>query len=153
MIRIILPLAVVFLFRSTANAQIGCTLEQSKARYGSTSDIEHTPDGTLSARFLEATDGSTGGDFAIYASFAADGKCDCISYVVREGHDSRMTPKQAETLLRLNANGYIWTRTDTTPKEVDYSAHMDGKIAYQAFYSQGKKELMIATAEWWQTHQ
>jgi hypothetical protein len=151
-IRRILPLAVAFLFTAVANAQMGCTLEQSQTHYGMASDVKHNPDGTTSASFLAAPEGSIGGDFAIYASFAAGGKCDCISYVVREGHESRMTPNQAQTLLRLNANGYIWTRTDTTPKEVDYSAHMDGKIAYQAFYSQGKKQLMIATTEWWQTH-
>jgi hypothetical protein len=145
----LLILIAALFFSPAAKAQIGATLEQCKAHYGEASELQLNADGTpKKCRFQNPPNGSTGGEYNIYASFS-DGECVSVSYNGIHG----ITSKQAVALLRLNSNGYIWTRTGSTPKEIDYSAHFDGKVVMQAFYAAGKSQLMIATSEWWQNNQ
>ena len=142
-------LVALLLSSVAAEAQIGCTPEQCKNHYGEASDLESYADGsTKKCTFNNPSWGSTGGHYIVYVSFS-DGKCDCISYIGQNG----ITSKQAKILLQLNANGYIWTQTNSTSKAMDYSAHLDGKVSMQAFYAPGKSQLMIGTSEWWQRNQ
>jgi hypothetical protein len=84
-----------------------------------------------------------------FASFH-NGKAWYISYIPeddlgREDRGRGLTEKQIRDLLFSNANGYIWTRTGKNFKEVDYSAHLDGVIASQAWYAKGY--LSVVTSE------
>ena len=89
------------------------------------------------------------GPYTIFASFH-NGKACYISYIPQDdlGREDRgrgLTESQIRDLLFSNANGYIWTRTGKNFKEVDYSAHLDGVIAYQAWYA--KVALDVVTSE------
>lgn len=89
------------------------------------------------------------GPYTIYATFH-NGKAWFISYLPEDKRGEEdlgrgLTEKQVQALLFSNANGYIWTRTGSNVKEVDYSAHLDGVIAYQAWYAKGY--LSVVTRE------
>jgi hypothetical protein len=150
----LLFLIVILFLLPSAKGQIGSTIEQCKQHYGEATEIEFNADANVKGcRFENPPDGSTGGDYDILAFFTA-GKCDCIIYHSKDFEQrlSHISAKQIEILLRLNSNGYIWTRVSATSKEIDYSAHLDGKVVMQAFYA-NKEGLMIATSDWFQKNQ
>ena len=67
----LLILIAAILISPAAKAQIGATLEQCKAHYGEASELQLNADGTpKECRFQNPPNGSTGGDYHIYASFS-----------------------------------------------------------------------------------
>jgi hypothetical protein len=125
--RIMLVLLAV---STTASAQIGRTLKQCEVSYGKPRKQEQESDGTKC--FFEHPDKDLlGRDYLIIAKFS-DGVCNSIMYS-RKDSDPIITQHQVEILLRENANGYIWTLTRTSAKEIDYSAHLEGIVFQEAF--------------------
>ena len=95
--------------------------------------------------FANAPSGSTGAIFQSIVIFV-EGKLAWITYTKKD--DSAFTNQEIKTLLRLNDNGYVWTKTATTVKEVDYSAHLDGRVALIAWCAKGKGEFNIITSDY-----
>jgi hypothetical protein len=128
-----------------AEAQIGCTLPQCKAHYGEPSNLEYGPTGlVVKCDFIQPNAEKLGRDYHIFTEFD-HGICDSILYSQKSSPP--ITTSQANILLRLNSNGYIWTRTGSTPKgEIDYSAHIDGKVVMLACCA-AWKWLWIETPE------
>jgi hypothetical protein len=131
---------------SAATAQIARTLEQCEAHYGEPSHQERDSTGIVTKTFFEHLDSNRlGRDYIIIAEFA-DGLCLSIMYSIKN-NGPIITRSEAEILLRENANGYIWTRTRTSPKgEIDYSAHLEGRVFLEAFFAPWKF-LWIETEE------
>jgi hypothetical protein len=87
------------------------------------------------------------GSFEIFVSLV-DNKVVWITYTKK--NYGTITKEDTERLLRLNANGYIWTQTDkphalqgghVTP--VLYSAHLDGKVLMEAWIKGGSYMVIV----------
>jgi hypothetical protein len=113
---------------------IGWTLDQCRQYYGQETGI------VMGAyEFANA-----GGAFSIYVRFL-EGKVAFVSYRHKDPSKFSFTKQEIDKLLFENANGYVWTRVGSNTKEVDYSAHLDGRVAMQAWYAKGA--VAIATSE------
>ena len=140
---LILAAVVSLLIANGAHAQIDQPLSTFERWYGK-GEIQTANDQPDSYIFKGGA-----GPYTIFASFH-NGKAWYISYIPQDdlGQEDRgrgLTERQIHALLFSNANGYIWTRTGKNFKEVDYSAHLDGVIAYQAWYA--KVALDVVTSE------
>jgi hypothetical protein len=144
---VLLLMAVAsLLMTNKASAHIGWTLDQCKKHYGEPAEVHpENADDTVKNYLFHNVVWGPGLPYEISAEFS-NGTCVVISYY--HPNFEQFTSKEIENLVSVSSNGYIWTRTRTTSKEIDYSAHLDGKVAFQAFYG-FKGELMIATTEWW----
>jgi hypothetical protein len=137
----ILTVVVSLVIANQAHAQIDQPLSTFEKWYGKGEADTNQPDSFIFK--------GGAGPYTISASFH-NGKAWAISYqpedkLGREDLGRGLTERQIHDLLFSNANGYVWTRTGRNVKEIDYSAHLDGVIAYQAWYAKGY--LTVVTPE------
>jgi hypothetical protein len=132
----------------TCHGRIGWTLEECEQKYGASIPT----DNPITFDFNGA------GCYRITAVFR-NGRVAWMSYNHKDTNVPYSSFSQSEIadLLSQNINGYRWTKTGQDDYEVDYIAHLDGRIAMQAWYAKGtayasKPTLMIASAEWTSIH-
>jgi hypothetical protein len=135
---LILAATASLVFANRAHAQIDQPLSTFEKWYGK-GVLQTASDVPDSYQFKGGA-----GPYVIYASFH-NGKAWFISYIPEDDLGRGLTERQIHDLLFSNANGYIWTRTGKNFKEIDYSVHLDGVIAYPAWYAKGY--LSVVTSE------
>src|SRR6266481_6432704 len=99
----LLTLLAALTLASTAQARIGWSLEACKKQYGETEPAQ------LDGRGESYSFPNAPGSFEIFVSLV-DNKVVWITYTKK--NYGTITKEDTERLLRLNANGYIWTQTD-----------------------------------------
>ena len=130
-------LIAFLVFPPPSLAKIGWTLSQCRQYYGPESP--RTPGMNSDTYEFD----HAGGPHTIIVRIYHE-KVASIVYGHKNPNVFAFTNAEIKELLFENANGYVWTWTGSNQKEVDYSAHLDGKVTMQAWYAKGGVYIMTS---------